>query len=134
MVKFSVSGFPALAWAVGFIVLLAVPVWGAAHIVGASRPAFARATVALTISVVMSIAALFTTGGWSLLLVPIIFMCSFKYVLDTSFLGAFFLCLLSLAGLVAMQKALGGGISFSNDEASTHNLKPNIWLETPVKT
>lgn len=130
MVKFSVTGLPALAWVIGFIVLLAVPIWGAAHIVGAGRPAFARATAALTISAVMSIAAFFTVGGWSLLLAPVIFMFSFKYVLDTSFMGAFFLCLLSLAGLVAMQKALGGSMSFENEEASTHDIKGCVWLAT----
>lgn len=119
MVKFSVTGFPALAWAVGFIVLLAVPIWGAAHVVGAGRPAFARATLALAISAVLSVASLIAFGGWALLLVPVIFMTAFKFVLDTSFMGAFFLCLLSLAGLVAMQKALGGDVSFTQEETAS---------------
>ncbi len=118
MVKFSVTGFPALAWAVGFIVLLAVPIWGAAHVVGAGRPAFARATFALTISAALSVASLMAFGGWALLLAPVIFMTAFKYVLDTSFMGAFFLCLLSLAGLVAMQKALGGDVSITQEETA----------------
>ena len=86
------------------LALSVVPVWFAAKVVGAGRTEFSQSAIALALPTVASIALLFLIGKGSLLVIPLLFWVSFKYVLSTSFFGAFFLAILWLAFQAAINK------------------------------
>jgi hypothetical protein len=86
------------------LALSVVPVWFAAKVVGAGRTEFSKSAVALALPTFASIGLLFLIGNGSLLVIPLLFWISFKYVLSTSFLGAFVLTLLWFAFQAAINK------------------------------
>lgn len=110
----TISGIPAIAWAIGFVVLGALPVSFAAKITGAGYATIPRAAFALVLGASGSLVAFFVGGPVGVLVAPIAFLLAFKFVLDTSLLGAVILGVLALAGYFAMAELLGGGISFSS--------------------
>jgi hypothetical protein len=109
----TVSGLPALAWQIGFVVIGIFPVWLAAKVIGASQATLLRCALALIAGTVLAFIGLFVAGGLGLLIVPLAYLLAFKFILDTSFLGAIALAILALAGYTAMSHLIGGGISFS---------------------
>jgi len=90
------------------LVLSTVPVWMAAKVVGAGQPEFPRVLAALVIGTVVS-GVLVSVAGvfWGLLLVPVVFVVTFSRFLDTSYLGAFMLCVLAVSFQAIISKVLG---------------------------
>ena len=109
----SVTGLPAIAWFVGIVVVGSVPVWFAAKITGAGYATLPRAAISLLVGSIAAFLSLLVGGSWVVLLAPVSYWLSFKFILDTSLLGAFILCVLALAGYAAMAKLIGGGIAFT---------------------
>ncbi len=108
------TGIPALAWGVGFVVLCSLPVWAAAKVAGAANATLPRSALALVVGTALAAASLAVAGGWALLLAPLAYLLTFKYVLDTSFLGAIVLAVIALAGYAGMAKLIGGSFGFSS--------------------
>jgi hypothetical protein len=109
----NITGLPALAIGIGFVIVLAAPVWLAAKIIGAECPTLFRSALALLSGLIGAVLSAATTGAWAVLLVPISFLLSIKYVLGTSLLGAFLLAILAASGYAAMAHFIGGGLSVS---------------------
>jgi hypothetical protein len=109
----SISGLPAIAIAVGFIVVFSLPVWLASRVVGAASPTLIRSAMSLFVGAIGSVISIAIGGGATLLLAPLSFLLSFKFVLGTSVIGSVVLAVLSLAGYAAMVHLIGGGINFS---------------------
>jgi len=114
----SVSGLPAIAIAVGFIVVFSLPVWLASRVVGADAPTLIRSALSLVVGAIGSFISVAVGGGFALLLAPLSFLLAFKYVLGTSFVGAVVLAVLSLAGYTAMLHFIGGGFNASSGGAA----------------
>jgi hypothetical protein len=107
------TGLPAMAWALGFVILGSLPVWLAAKVTGAGQATLLRAAAALLAGTVVAFVALMATGPWAMILAPLGYLLSFKFIMDTSFLGAVLLGILALAGYAAMDKVMGGSVAFS---------------------
>ena len=91
--------------------LAAIPVWVASKIVGVGYPTLGRSTIALVIGLVGAITSAMFAGGAAILLVPLSFLLSFKFVLDTSFFGAIILSIIAATGFTIMIHFFGGGLS-----------------------
>ena len=109
--QLSISGLPAIVVGIGFVVVFAAPVWLAARLTGADNPTLLRSIASLIVGLVGSIASAAISGGFALLLAPLAFLLSFKFVLGTSFLGAVLLGIVALLGYAAMVHFVGGGLS-----------------------
>jgi hypothetical protein len=107
------TGLPALAWGLGFVILGSLPVWMAAKITGAGRATLPRAAAALLAGTLTAFVAVFATGPWGLVLAPLAYLLSFKFIMDTSLLGAVLLGILALAGYAAIDKVMGGSVAFT---------------------
>ena len=105
----ALTGLPALIFFVGFVVVFAAPVWLAARVVRARHPTLLRAVAALAAGMTGTFVVALFAGPWALLLAPIVFVLSFKYVLGTSVLGSVLLAIVAAAGYAAMGWWLGGG-------------------------
>lgn len=105
----SSSGLPSLTALLIFIAVNTLPIWFAAHMVGARAPTFLRSAAALVIGVVCAAVVSAFAGPSALFLVPVAILLCFKLVLDTSFMGAVALAVVAIAGYVAMAHLLGGG-------------------------
>lgn len=110
----SLTGLPAVVLFVGFVIVFATPVWLGARIVGADNPTLLRSIASLVVGMLGSAAAAAVTGGWALLLAPLVFLLSFKYVLGTSLLGSIVLAIVAALGYVAMGHLFGGGLPASH--------------------
>lgn len=95
---------PLIALALALSVL---PVWFAAKVVGAGRQEFLRVAAALVLAIVLAGMVLGVAGGWGLLLAPLVVVVTLSRMLETSYLGAFVLCVLALAFQVAISKVFG---------------------------
>ena len=113
MAAVQISGFPALVWAAGFVAVATVPVWFGAQAVGADRATLPRSALALVLALVACYASLFVAGSVAMIVAPLVCMAVFKYVLDSSFLGAFFLVVISATGLWLAGKLFMSGIHLS---------------------
>jgi hypothetical protein len=115
MTEVSVFGLPALAFEIGIMVLAALPIWLAAKAVGAGKATLLRAVMAMMLGTVASLAGgalgAAILGGLGILLAPIAFLLTFKYVLETSFFGAIILSVIAAAIYMAMGFLIGSGIS-----------------------
>ncbi|HEX4598083.1 MAG TPA: hypothetical protein VH278_09885 [Burkholderiaceae bacterium] len=111
----TVTGFPAILIWVGFLVVVAAPVWLAARMVGAQRPTLLRSILALTVGLAGAIASVALTGALALALVPLSFLLSFRFVLGTSFLGAIGLAALAAAAYAVMIHFIGSGVTLTKD-------------------
>jgi hypothetical protein len=105
-----VMGLPALALEIGFLVIFATPVWLAAKMVGAAQATMLRSILALTLGMIGAWLCLFLTGPLALILAPLAFLLSFRFLLGTTFLGAILLALLAAVGYGLMIHFLGGGL------------------------
>jgi hypothetical protein len=114
MANVNFTGIPALAWGVGFVVIGAAPVWLAAKITGAGNATLMRSIISLVIGAVCGLIGLSIGGPFAILLAPIAFLLSFKFVLDTSILGSVILGCLAMAGYFVMAKFIGGSFSITN--------------------
>jgi hypothetical protein len=112
------SGLPALAMQVGFIVVFSAPVWLAAKIVGAEHPTLIRAALSLIIGVIGAIVSAAVGGGWALLLVPFAFLLAFKFILGTSIFGAIGIAVITVAGYAAMIHFIGAAFTVSGTGVS----------------
>ena len=113
----SVTGLPAMAIAIGFVIVFAAPVWLAARVVGAKSPTLLRAVAALFVGALGAFLSIAVGGGLALLLGPIAFLLAFKYVLGTSFGGAIVLALVAILGYAAMLHFIGGGVHYGGIDA-----------------
>lgn len=113
MAAVQISGFPALVGAAGFVAVATVPVWFGAQAVGADRATLPRSALALVLALVACYASLFVAGSVAMIVAPLVCMVVFKYVLDSSFLGAFFLVVISATGLWLAGKLFMSGIHLS---------------------
>lgn len=77
-----------------------------------------RSIAALTAGVIGSVVSVAVAGAWALLLAPVSFLLSFKFLLGTSIFGALLLGILTIAGYAAMVHFIGGGLSFSGGGAA----------------
>ena len=111
----SVTGLPAIAIEIGFIIVFAAPVWLAARLVKAKTPTFLRAVAALFLGGLGAFISVAVGGGFALLLGPVAFLLAFKYLLGTSFPGAIGLAIVAIAGYAAMLYFIGGGFHFGID-------------------
>lgn len=114
----SISGLPAIAITVGFMVIFAAPVWMAAKLVGAHTPTLFRSILALLLGMVGTIVSASIAGAAALLLAPLSYILSFKLVLGTTFLQAILLSILALVGYAAMLHFIEGGVSVSESGIS----------------
>ena len=105
------AGLPSLAIQAGFVILFSAPVWLGAKVVGADYPTLWRSILSLLLGIVSAALSVAAAGAWSLLLVPLAFLLSFKYVLGTSFIGAVVLALVAILGYAAMVQFIGAGVS-----------------------
>ncbi|RZI82832.1 MAG: hypothetical protein EOP38_14675 [Rubrivivax sp.] len=87
------------------LALQTAPVWFAAKIVGAGKSDFFHVCASTLIAGPISIALLFAFGLKGLLIAPFVFWLAFKVMLETSFLGAFIVCVLGMSFHFAMAKA-----------------------------
>lgn len=105
-----ISGALGLTLAPGIVALIfalqTLPIWFAAKVVGAGNSDFLRVGLSLIGAGILSWVLAWALGGWGLALMPVVFVSVFKVALDTSFLGAFILCVLGVAFQVAIAKAL----------------------------
>lgn len=105
-----IGGALGLTLAPGIVALVfafqTLPIWFAAKVVGAGHAGFIRVGLALLGAGVLAWILAWALGGWGLVLMPVVFVSVFKVALDTSFLGAFILCILGVAFQVAITKAL----------------------------
>ena len=113
-----ISGLPALIVEVGSIVVFSLPVWFASRIVGADSPTLFRSAASLVVGVIGSLISIAVGGGFALLMVPISFLLSFKFVLGTSVFGSIVLAVLALAGYAAMIHFVGAGFDVSGNAAA----------------
>ncbi len=62
-----------------------------------------------------------------LLLGPLAFLLAFKFILDTSFLGALLLGIVAVFGYLCMAKFIGGGFSEKEDDSAyLHKTPPAL--------
>lgn len=130
MTSLTVSGLPALAWGIGFVVVGSIPVWFGAKITDATYPTLARSVLALFLGTIGSIAGFMIGGSLGIILAPISYLLSFKFVLGTSFTGAFLLGILSLFGYFLMAKFIGGSFSV-HEEPSQKNATQTSGISAP---
>lgn len=107
--SFTLTGLPALVALVGFVVVLAAPVWLAARLVGAKHPTLLRAILALAAGTAGVFLLAMAVGPWVVPLAPLAFLLAFQFVLGTSFLGSVLLAVLAGLGYVALAY-FGGGM------------------------
>ena len=107
--EFTLTGLPALIAFVGFVVVLSAPVWLAAKLVRANHPTLPRAVASLAVGTLGVFLLGVLTGPLVLLLAPLAYLLSFKYILGTSFLGSVLLAILAGLGYAAMVYLAGGG-------------------------
>ncbi|MFZ6769988.1 hypothetical protein ACO0LM_23280 [Undibacterium sp. Di26W] len=115
MTSLTVSGLPALAWEIGFVIVGALPVWFGAKITDATNPTLVRSVLALFLGTIGSIAGFMIGGPLGIFLAPVSYILSFKFILGTSLVGAFLLGILSLFGYFLMAKLIGGGFSVNEE-------------------
>jgi hypothetical protein len=115
--NFEVTGLPAVAIGIGFVIIFAAPVWLAARLVRAKAPTLLRSVAALFVGACGALLSLMIGGGWALFLGPIAFLVAFKYVVGTSYAGAIVLAVLAIAGYAAMLHFLGGGLHYGGIDA-----------------
>jgi hypothetical protein len=108
-VNLTLTGLPAIAAFVVFVVVLSAPVWVAARLVGAEHPTLLRSIGALATGTIAAFFIALFTGFWVFLLAPLVFLLSFKYILGTSLVGSVALAILAGLGYAAMGYFLGGG-------------------------
>lgn len=89
------------------VMLSTLPVWMAAKVVGAGRQEFGRVAGALVLAMVLVIGLALVVGGWIVLLAPLVVLMTFSKLLETSYVGAFALCVLALAFQALMAKMFG---------------------------
>lgn len=107
---FILTGWPALIFLVGFVVVFSTPVWLAARIIGAKHPTLWRAIASLAVGMPVSLLLAILAGPWGFLLAPVGFLVSFKYILGTSFLRAVLLAIIAGLGYVVMGYLISGFI------------------------
>ncbi len=95
----------------GFVAAATVPVWMGAQVVGAEKATILRSALALGLAVLGSFLAMFVVGSAVVIVAPIICVVVFKYLLDSSLLGAFMLTIISGTGLWLTGKLFGAGFS-----------------------
>jgi hypothetical protein len=105
----TITGLPALALQIGFVVIFSAPVCLGARLVGADHPTLLRSILSLGLGAVVAVVSAAVAGGWALLLAPLAFLLSFKFVLGTSFFGSVLLAIVAIAGYVAMGYFIGSG-------------------------
>lgn len=114
--SFTLTGLPAFLALVGFVVVLAAPVWLAARLVGAKHPNLLRAVLALAAGTAGVFVLALAAGPWVVLLAPLAYLFAFQLVLGTSFPGSVLLAVLAGLGYAALGYFTGG--------ASLHELGP----------
>ncbi|EPX99248.1 hypothetical protein C404_04635 [Ralstonia sp. AU12-08] len=90
-----------------------VPVWFGAQAVGADRATLPRSAVALVLALAVCYLSLAVTGPAAFVIAPLLCMAVFKYILDSSFLGAFLLLVVSATGLWLAGKLFMSGVTLS---------------------
>lgn len=86
------------------------PLWFAAKVVGAGRTEFLRVAAALVLATAIAAVALTLSVGWGIVATPLVFIVVFGKTLDTSYLGAFVLCVLWLSFQWGIFKFAGGAL------------------------
>ena len=101
-----ILGLPLGVWAAGFVAVATVPVWFGAQAVGAERATMPRSALALVLALIACYACVLVIGSPAVIVAPFVCMVLFKYILDSSFLGAFLLVVISATGLWLAGKIL----------------------------
>ncbi len=125
----AISGIPAIAWAIGFVVVGSLPVWIGAKITGAERPTLLRSALALIVGTIGSVIGMAAGMPLALVIAPLSFLFAFKFILDTSFFGALMLGIVAVIGYFLMAKFIGGGFSVNENADPTalrHTAKPSV--------
>ncbi|WP_431264106.1 hypothetical protein ACQ859_00245 [Roseateles chitinivorans] len=82
-------------------------IWFAAKIVGANEASVGRCAAAGVVSVLVVIAGVMLLGPLrGLLVAPLLMLVAFKFILDTSFLAAFIIGVLTIAFQTGLRKLL----------------------------
>lgn len=89
------------------LLLQTAPVWFAAKIVGAGKSELLPVAAAVIAGGLISVLLIWSLGLKALLIMPFVYLGIYKFYLETSFLGAFILCVLGLAFQAALNKFLG---------------------------
>jgi hypothetical protein len=104
------TGWPAVIFLVGFVVVFSTPVWLAARLTGAKHPTLLRAVGSLAVGMLVSLLLAVLTGPWGFFLAPVGYLLSFKYILGTTFLGSVLLAIVAGLGYVAIGYFISGYI------------------------
>jgi hypothetical protein len=105
------STLPMVVNAAGVVVLASTPVWVASRFVDADWPTMGRAMAALTIVIGVSILGLTFLGMNGLLLAPLVFLVSIRYLMGTTVLGTLTVAMIAVIGYMAFTDALGTNVS-----------------------
>jgi len=108
--EFILTGWPALIFMVGFVVVFATPVWLAARIIRAEHPTLLRAIASLAVGMPVSLMLAILAGPWGFLLAPLGFLLTFKFILGTTFPGAVLLAIIAGLGYLVMGYLISGFI------------------------
>jgi uncharacterized protein YqgC (DUF456 family) len=82
-------------------------IWFAAKVVGAREASFGRCAVAGVVSMLVVIAGLLLLGPVrGLLVAPLLMLVALKFILDTSFLAAFIIGVLTIAFQTGLRKLM----------------------------
>lgn len=103
----AISVGAALVLVLVVLVLQTPPIWFAAKIVGAGKSELLPVAAAVLAGGIISGLLIWSLGLKALLIMPFVYLGIYKFYLETSFLGAFILCVLGLAFQAALNKLLG---------------------------
>jgi hypothetical protein len=127
MTSFTFGGMTAIIMSIGItIVIAAVPVWFGAKVTDATNPTLIRSILALLAGTIGAIAGFKVAGGLGLLIAPISYLLSFKFILGTSLFGAMILGILSITGYFLMGKFMSSAFNVNNDTASYLELERRV--------
>lgn len=98
MPQVNITGWPAIAWSLGYVILAASPIWLAAKLTGARHASLLRAILALFGSTLINTGLVYILGHHAWWLSIIAYLLAFRFILGSSFLGGVFLGLLAMLG------------------------------------
>jgi len=134
MTNFVVTGLPVIAFGVGFVVVGSLPVWFGAQVAGAGKPTLIRSALSLIVGIIGSLLGGMAGMPLALLIAPLSFLLAFKFILDTSFLGALLLCIVAVIGYFLMAKFIGGGFSVNEEKDVLNEMqRPVLALVVPTE-
>ena len=121
------TGGISIVYLIVFVAIASIPIWFGAQVTGAAHPTLLRSMLSLVTGVIGSFIGMFFGFPLALLIAPLAFMCSFKFILDMSFSGAIMLCIIAVLGGALMIKFAASRVS-KDQETETSFIVPHQGL------